>query len=126
MAKRGLDEKGHEIMDSKPSRIALGLGEQKCEPLHVMVKRMIRDNANAIAMEQGDETFEEANDFDVDDDYPVETLYERHMDTQVPDEVMQKHIRDLNSKMAELDGKLAQLKEQTHEPTMETISKKAD
>jgi hypothetical protein len=108
--KIGLDENGKELMDSTPNRIALGLGQAKQEPLHLMVKRMIRENANAIAMEQGSETFEEANDFDIDDDINIETVYERNFDTQVPDYVMKKHIEDLNNRYQEANQKYQELK----------------
>lgn len=125
--KKGLDENGREIMDPKPNRIALGLGQQKSEPLHLMVKRMIRENANAFAMENGQETFEEANDFEVDDDFPVETVYEKNFDTQVPDSVMQAHIADLQKRYEEANQKYNELaamnkKEKVNESTNETTN----
>lgn len=109
MLKRGLDENGKEIMDSTPNRIKLGIGTKKQEPLHLMVKRMVRENANALAMEQGDESFEEANDFDIDGDLTIETPYESNFDTQVPDTVLKKHIDELNKRYVEANKNYEEL-----------------
>lgn len=109
LKKRGLDENGREIVDSTPRRIALGLGQAKQEPLHVMVKRMIRENANAFAMENGNETFEEANDFDIDDEFVVQTPYERDFDTQVPDSVMARHVESLAKQLKEQKAQIEQM-----------------
>ena len=72
-------------MDSKPTAARLSFGRKRHEPLHLMVKRMIREQAAAYAMEQGFETPAEADDFDVDDDFDIKTPYEHDFDTQPSD-----------------------------------------
>jgi len=74
-----LDEKGREILDSTPMQPPLGYKKQ--ESLHEQIKRMVVSEQLRLAAEQsGKETFEEADDFDVEDDYdpssPFEEIFE--------------------------------------------------
>lgn len=60
------DELGREIND--PAPMELPFGTRKPETLTDMIRRMIRVDVSAAASDAGGETFEEANDFDVDED----------------------------------------------------------
>lgn len=62
---RRLNEKGDEVPDPRP--VALPLGYSHPEPLEVRMARMIRQELSQEAARRGAETFEEANDFDVND-----------------------------------------------------------
>lgn len=68
------DERGREIPDPTPVAMPAGVGQP--EPLHVTIKRMIRNEMSQFADSQGQETFEEANDFDVDDEDEMRSNYE--------------------------------------------------
>lgn len=59
------DARGREIPDPKPMELVPGA--YMPESLQSMMQRMIRDYVSAHAVEQGEESFEEANDFDCDD-----------------------------------------------------------
>lgn len=78
----GLDENGHEIPDPRPMAIPSGLGRP--ETLEEQVRRLVRSNAFT---EPGQETFEEAEDFDVDDDFDPSTPYELQFDPVLGKEV---------------------------------------
>jgi hypothetical protein len=119
----GINADGSELVDGTPNKIKLGLNTKGSEPLHAMVKRMIRENTDAYAMQTGAETFEEANDFDIDEDPMIEAKYEKDFDTQVPDVVMKNHIKKLQEKLEAsgkeikmLEGKLdGKMKEKANE-----------
>lgn len=74
-----LDENGHEIPDSRPLMPALKL---KREPsLAERIRQMVRsDRLAEEARNAGHETFEEADDFEVGDDYDPESPYEMDFD----------------------------------------------
>lgn len=57
------DELGRELPDPTPVEVPLGF--QRPESLTDMVRRMIRGQLSVAAAEEGHETFDEANDFDV-------------------------------------------------------------
>lgn len=71
------NDKGHEILD--PTPIALPVGMSKPESLESKMRRFIRTEFSRQAQDQGMESFDEANDFDMDDeaDLPL-TRYEAH------------------------------------------------
>lgn len=60
------DEKGREILDPTPVAIPLGFGRP--ESLEEKMHRMVRSYVSAIAQNNGHESFEEADDFEVEDD----------------------------------------------------------
>lgn len=60
------NERGQEIPDDTP--LAIPLGMKKPESLVEMMRRLIRSDVSRFAQDQGEETFEEANDFDVEED----------------------------------------------------------
>lgn len=60
------DEKGREIPDPRPMEMPLGM--RKPESMEDMIRRYVRVEASRIAQQEGMESFEEADDFDVEDD----------------------------------------------------------
>lgn len=60
------DERGRELPDATP--VALPLGAKRPESLTQQIRRMIRTEMSGQAAADGNETFEEANDFDVQED----------------------------------------------------------
>lgn len=63
----GLDEHGREVPD--PTPIAVPAGFKRPETLAEQVKRLVRSERWSQAMEEaGNETFEESEDFEIDDD----------------------------------------------------------
>lgn len=64
-----LNDRGHEILDNTP--IEIPLGWRKPESLTEQMRRLIRTEMSIRAQDQGFETFEEADDFDVDEDDPL-------------------------------------------------------
>ena len=76
-----LDERGWEIPDPTPVEIPAGFSRP--ESLEAMVQRMVRTRVSDIAAEEGFETFEEADDFEVDEEDYVNdpsTPYEEDFD----------------------------------------------
>lgn len=74
-----LDENGHEKLDNTP--VELPLGFQHPETLEDRIKRLVRTSVSAQAQTDGEETFEEADDFDIpDDDSDPVTPYELDFD----------------------------------------------
>lgn len=63
-----LDDQGREIPDPKPLRIPLGF--KRPETLAEQVQRLVRNGLSIAAEARGAETWEEADDFDIDDDPP--------------------------------------------------------
>lgn len=70
-----------------PTPVALPLGAGHEEPLHEMIKRLVREEVSRSAAEVGEETFEEANDFDMPDEEGLTSPYEfTDMQEEVLDE----------------------------------------
>lgn len=64
------DRFGREVPDQTP--VEMPLGFKRPRPLNEVVQELIRKEFSRQAEAQGQETFDEANDFDVDDDeFPV-------------------------------------------------------
>lgn len=68
------DEKGREIPDQTP--VALPIGWKAPPTLHEQIQRYIRNEVSRQAAELGEETFEEADDFYVEDDPEMRSPYE--------------------------------------------------
>lgn len=64
-----LDENGHELLNPKPIAIAADL--QRPLTMDERIQRAIGQAVSRQAQMQGRETFEEANDFDIDDENPM-------------------------------------------------------
>lgn len=77
-AVKRLDEFGQEIPDPRPVRIPAGF--RRPETLAEQVQRLVRTHISRDAEQNGMETWEEANDFDVDDDFDPSTPYETFFD----------------------------------------------
>lgn len=60
------DEKGREIPDPKPLEMPFGLN--KPESIEDMIRRFVRQEASRAAQNSGMESFEEADDFEVDEE----------------------------------------------------------
>lgn len=73
-----LNERGHEILDPEP--MAIPLGFKKPETLAEQIRRMVKTEMSQAAASQGQETFEEADDFDIGDDYDPTSPYEQNFD----------------------------------------------
>lgn len=70
-----LNTSGHEIPDSVP--LATSLGARRARSIRDNVVDILRSEKWREAMEaSGEETFEEADDFDIDDDFDPSTPYE--------------------------------------------------
>lgn len=60
------DDGRREIPDPVP--VSLPLGFREPEPLADLIRRLVRNEVSQAASREGEETFEEADDFDVSDD----------------------------------------------------------
>ncbi|MEM2002482.1 MAG: hypothetical protein QXT77_07555, partial [Candidatus Methanomethylicaceae archaeon] len=73
-----LDAFGHEALD--PTPVVVPAGFKRPETLAEQVQRLVRTHISRQAEEAGFETFEDAEDFDVDDDFDPSTPYEEIFD----------------------------------------------
>lgn len=79
-----LDGHGHEVVDPEP--MAVPAGFKKPETLSQTVARLLR-KASDEAAEAGGETMEEADDFDIDDEFDPSTPYEMFFDSDLGREI---------------------------------------
>lgn len=95
--KAKLDSNGHELLDSKP--LALPVGFKKPESLDEQIRRLVRTHISSQAEEQGFETFEDADDFEIEDDpadptTPFEMEFDPILGREVsPDMIRQDPVR---------------------------------
>lgn len=80
-----LNERGHEVPD--PTPVAMPLGLSRPEPIHVMIQRLVRTELSQQAQQQDMETWEEADDFDIEDDEldpltPYEAFFEGGLEVE--------------------------------------------
>ncbi|AZL82911.1 hypothetical protein [Apis mellifera associated microvirus 39] len=74
-----LDEHGHEVPDPRP--MAIPAGFRRPETLAEQVQRLVRTHISMQAQNEGFESFEEAEDFDIEDDHGEPTTpYETEFD----------------------------------------------
>lgn len=65
-----LDDNGHEVLD--PTPLAIPAKFKRSVPQAELIRAMVQREISALAERQGFESWDEANDFDVDDDpFPV-------------------------------------------------------
>lgn len=76
-----LDENGHEILDDTPVAIPARLS--RAETLTEQVRRLIREEASRAAQAAGFETFEEADDFEIEDDYDPRSPHELTLEQEL-------------------------------------------
>lgn len=66
IGKMRFDERGRELPSNIP--VEIPAGHRKPESLQDTIRRLIRTDVSALAASNGDESFEEANDFELGDD----------------------------------------------------------
>lgn len=93
-----LDERGHEIPDPNP--VELPLGMKRPETLAEQVQRLVRTSMSAHAAMHGMETFEEAEDLEVDEDFDPYTPYEVEFDPVIGRNVTAADLMDPSKKDA--------------------------
>lgn len=91
----GLTKGGHEIPDPRPMRIPAGF--KRPPTLAEQVRRLVQTSVSEWAANNGFETFEESEDFEVDDDtLDPRSPYEEHFDPElgraVTDEERRRHL----------------------------------
>lgn len=84
------NEYGQEIVDQTPVEVPAGL--RRPETLTEKVRRMIVEQTRVIAETQGRESFEEADDFDVGDDYDPRSPHELSLDQELEPRLSRKQI----------------------------------
>lgn len=103
-----IDEHGREVVSSKPA--ALPVGYERPETLQEQIARLVRNEVSEYAANRGDETFEEADDFDVDDDLDVNTPYEMEFDpilgTDVSPDMIQRNEEEYRQRYLDAAGTL--------------------
>lgn len=73
-----LDQFGREV--GSDETLTLPTGFKRPETLAEQVQRLVRTSVSAYAEANGQETFEESEDFDVDDDFDFRTPFEEEFD----------------------------------------------
>lgn len=102
-----LDEKGREILDGTPMQPPVGYKRQPS--LAEQIREMVRSERLAQELAAaGHETFEEADDFDVDDEYDPSSPWEQHFDPTP--------ISELRSRLAAAEAAEAAAKEVKTDP----------
>lgn len=77
-----LNSRGHEV--NSPEPISLPAGVNKPETLAETIRRLVRNEVSQQASASGQETFEEADDFDIEDDngYDPKSQWELDFDQE--------------------------------------------
>jgi hypothetical protein len=76
---QGIDKKGKELVDSKP--LAAKLGFKKEKSLQEKIRDMVRNERLMQDLDRvGMETFEDADDFNIGDDFDLHSPYENEFD----------------------------------------------
>lgn len=73
-----LDDNGHELIDQARPELPVGFKQQ--ETVAQMVQRLVRRDLSEYAERHGHETFEEADDFELEEDPEPFTPYETDFD----------------------------------------------
>lgn len=92
MSQVRLDEFGREIPDSTPLRLPAGF--KRPETLAEQVQRLVRTHISRMAEEEGYETFEDADDFEVDDEFDPSTPYEMFFDPVLGREISAQQMKE--------------------------------
>lgn len=91
------DERGREIPDQTP--VELPAGCKVPESLDSMIARMVRGHVSELAAKEGMETFEEANDFELEEEDEYTESEEREMKLEA--------LKDDQMRLKELEDKFA-------------------
>lgn len=78
MRKGTLNQAGEEVLDPRP--VAIPAGFKRPETLQEQVARLVRTSVSEWANRQGMETFEESEDFEVDDEFDPQSRFETFFD----------------------------------------------
>lgn len=89
--KSRLDENGREMPSDAQLRIPVGF--KRPETLAEQVQRLVRNGLSQYAESQGKETFQEADDFDVDDEMDLHTPFEQFFDPVLGKDVTLDELR---------------------------------
>lgn len=96
------DEEGREIMD--PTPVAIPAGFKPPETIEEKILRLVRAREIQAQLEaQGLETFEDAEDFDVDDDFDPATPFEMVFDVGLGKEVTRAEKKFMDERRREFD-----------------------
>lgn len=91
-----------------PTPMAIPIGFKRPETLAEQVRRLVRsEQLSSYARSQGMESFEEAEDFDVDDDFDPRTPYELEFDPAVGKEITRGEKQHLDRARGEFDQEVA-------------------
>lgn len=86
------DEYGREIPDPNPVEVPLGM--KRPETLAEQVQRLVRTSISAHAEMHGAESFEEADDFDIEEDFDPTTPYETQFDPVIGKDITPADFHD--------------------------------
>lgn len=114
------DKHGRELPDNTP--LALPAGFTPPETLAEQIQRLVRTNVSQSAEKHDQETFEEADDFDIEDDedFDASSPFEQHFDPVIGRDVTAHEIMNDPALKERYTAAQAQLDaEQTTEPEPE-------
>lgn len=113
-----LDARGREILDPVP--VAPPLGYKREKSMFDHVRELVRsEHVRLAALAEGKETFEESDDFDVDDDMDIETPYEENFDP------VEEEVR-IRLRQQDYDNKVRARLEEMQPPRPEPVRGKKD
>lgn len=76
-----LDDNGHEIVSDE--KVAIPVRFRRVESLTEQVRRIMMEQASMVAASEGYETFEEADDFAIEDDYDPRSPHEMSIEQEL-------------------------------------------
>lgn len=100
-----LNEKGQEVLDPNP--VAVPVGFRKPPSLHEMIAKYVRA-ASEDAKNRDMDTFEEADDFEVGDDYDPQSPWEMEFDPLLGKEVTRAEKAYLDQQRSLFDAQLSE------------------
>lgn len=89
-----MHERKTAIETPDPTPVAIPVGMKRPESIHDMVARFVRTELSRRAQDAGHETFEEADDFEVGDDYDPKSPYEVDDDLPTVKELRQRQLQE--------------------------------
>jgi len=122
------NDKGEEILDTTPVSIPVSIKPPM--PLNERIKQMIRYEASLYAQQNGQETFDEADDFEVGDKEDFHSPWEENFDPQVPfigtreEEIKRGLVTEIDE--TKINSGVEELKKYTKKPEIHKKTKKLD
>lgn len=105
------DDRGREIPDPQP--LELPAGFKKPESLSEMVRRLTRTIVSDLAEERGEESFEESEDFNVEDDEfpssPYEEVYDPRLGRGITVEEFHKNYNEYEQRWLNAQSEIEQI-----------------